>query len=662
MKTAKKLLCALLSLLLLVSIAAPAFAESDAAEQKQYTTVFVHGLMGWGYNDAISDIACYWGMLNGNMVDYVNQQGYPAVNASVGPLSSCWDRCCELYAQLTGTKTDYGAAHSAKCEQDFANAGSDLKHERYGRDYTGEPIVENWGPIWENGKVTGWYDNKLNLIGHSFGGPTATMFLYLLEEGDADEIAWGKEQAALYGGYWHDYVSPLFWGDYNGRYLINSVTSLAGVLNGTTFLSTCKDSSVILSDFITAVANSLGLTDLAYIYDFQLEHFGITKTPGVKITDEEYFSLLKQSGFLEGYDNAFYDLSVQGCNELKQGWVTYDNVYYFGFAGDKTWEDPLTGYHNPDPDITILFALWSYDMGHDDYSFEQVKDIYGRNVMNTNMEWMPNDGMVNTISARYPIGAANKPYDADNIEAGIWQWRDEDFDHGQFITRMMPFDVAGCKAYYMGLMQNIDASYADAAEKGIGGHAGWNEAPDSGLPFKDVPADYWAYDYIKELYDAGVVKGTTPDTFSPKANVTRAQFVKMLALLDGADVSDFDGCKFADVSDSSVFAPYIDWAADNGIVLGYSDTRFAPSQFISRQQMAVIICRYAQFAGIDFGEDYEEIIFTDEGDIAGYAFDAVKTLQQAGVIFGYDNGDGSFCYRPNGSITRAETCAILCRI
>lgn len=182
------------------------------------------------------------------------------------------------------------------------------------------------------------------------------------------------------------------------------------------------------------------------------------------------------------------------------------------------------------------------------------------------------------------------------------------------------------------------------------------------LPFNDVPLDYWAYGYIKELYDAGVVNGTTAETFEPAANLTRAQFVKMLALLDGADVSAYEGCKFADVSDDSIFAPYIAWAADKGIVLGYSDSEFAPNKNISRQQMAVIICRYAEYAGIELGESCGEIVFTDSADIADYAADAVMTLQKAGVINGYANGDGTFCYRPCGNITRAETCAILCRI
>lgn len=655
----------ILSILLVIALASslvmvPAYAENDAAPAKdgtEYTTVFVHGLLGFGYNDKVSDLVCYWGMTSGNMMDYLGGKGYDVVNASVGPLSSCWDRCCELFAQLTGTKTDYGAAHSKACEESFANADNDLKHDRYGRDYTGAAITSGWGPIYDaNGKVTGWYDNKLNLVGHSFGGPTVTMFLQLLAEGDADEIAWGKEQAALYGGDWHDYVSPLFWGDYDGEYLINSVTSLAGVLNGTTFLSTCKNSADAIMSIVAVIANSFGLTDLTIMYDFQLEHFGITKTPGEAKSSEEYFSFLKQQGFLDGYDNALFDLSIMGTNDLKQGWDTYDNVYYFSYAGDKTYEDPLTGYHNPDPDIMPLFSAWSFDMGHDDYSFEQVKDIHGKWAGNTDKSWMANDGMVNTISARYPIGAANKPYDKNAIEPGIWQWSDKDYDHLSFCGGLLDPRVSSTpketRAFYQEIMDNIAATTPIAKPA----NPDPDPTPEKPFPFKDVPKGGWSYDYINKLYQEGIVNGKTSDTFDPKGNVTRGQFVKMLGCLDGIDASQYSSCRFGDVSNRSVFAPYIEWAAQNGIVNGYDAQTFKPSQNISREQMAAIICRYCEYAGIELPKVNPATEFGDEASISAYAIGYVKTLQEAGIICGYEDGN----YRPFANTTREQACKVLC--
>lgn len=75
--------------------------------------MFVHGLMGWGQRAGINAMLPYWGMTTGSLTSYLNSLGYETYSATVGPISSAWDRACELYAQLTGTTVDYGAAHAA---------------------------------------------------------------------------------------------------------------------------------------------------------------------------------------------------------------------------------------------------------------------------------------------------------------------------------------------------------------------------------------------------------------------------------------------------------------------------------------------------------------------------------------------------------------------
>ena len=74
--------------------------------------MFVHGLSGWGSYDARYQVMPYWGMFGGDLIKYLNGEGFPSYAASVAPEGSAWDRACELYAQLTGTVTDYGKAHS----------------------------------------------------------------------------------------------------------------------------------------------------------------------------------------------------------------------------------------------------------------------------------------------------------------------------------------------------------------------------------------------------------------------------------------------------------------------------------------------------------------------------------------------------------------------
>ena len=107
----------------------------------------------------------YWGMFTGDLMKYLRSQGFSCYAASVSPEGSAWDRACELYAQLTGTVTDYGKAHSEQ-----------YGHERFGPDFTGIPLI----PDWDNGK-------KLVLLGHSFGGATIRLFSEILADGDQAE-------------------------------------------------------------------------------------------------------------------------------------------------------------------------------------------------------------------------------------------------------------------------------------------------------------------------------------------------------------------------------------------------------------------------------------------------------------------------------------------
>ncbi len=162
--------------------------------------VFVHGLCGWGGYSPLYRLLPYWGMFGGDLMRFLNGQGFHVHAASVDPNASAWDRACELFAQLTGTRVDYGAAH---CKENG--------HARFGKDYTGRPLV----PAFDEG-------HKLNLLGHSFGGTTIRMLAYLLEFGSAEE------RAATPTGE----LSPLFTGG-KGNWL-RSLTTLATPHNGTT--------------------------------------------------------------------------------------------------------------------------------------------------------------------------------------------------------------------------------------------------------------------------------------------------------------------------------------------------------------------------------------------------------------------------------------------
>ena len=111
----KRFLSLLLALTLAVSLCVlpAAAADQTCPSSKSDPVVFVHGLMGWGERAGLNSVLPYWGMTTGSLTAYLNSLGYETYSATVGPISSAWDRACELYAQLTGTTVDYGAAHGA---------------------------------------------------------------------------------------------------------------------------------------------------------------------------------------------------------------------------------------------------------------------------------------------------------------------------------------------------------------------------------------------------------------------------------------------------------------------------------------------------------------------------------------------------------------------
>ncbi|MFR3351552.1 MAG: S-layer homology domain-containing protein [Oscillospiraceae bacterium] len=630
MKKSKKFLCLLLALVMAGSLlllpAAAADTQQSGAER--YPTIYVHGLMGWGEHDQIYAVTPYWG-LTSDLMPYLTGKGYESYAASVGPLSSAWDRACELYAQLTGTTVDYGAAHAAE-----------YGHARYGVTYD-KPLFEGWSA-----------DKKINLVGHSFGGATIRLFLDILADGSAEEQAAAKAAGTE--------VSPFFQG--GKADWVYSLTTLAAPHNGTTFAECCGDMTQFAAEASTAMAKLLGISDFKGVYDFQLEQFGFYRKDGETVL--EALDRVLHSDFLSHNDNVFRDLTIDRALELNDDIEIQPNVYYFSYAGDKTCQSTITGERTSAVDMTPLFVPFANQMcGYYDQTTAGGFRI--------DKSWAPNDGLVNTVSALYPTDSAGRcltqsgktgyvqqdGYSNVDYQPGVWNVMPvRHYDHGNFIAGMPVPDLASqsipaLRQFYLSLMDNL--SHVTTATP----TPTPTPTPGTGLPFTDVPADRWSYPYIKQLYDAGVVSGTSATTFEPTANVTRAQFVTMIAGLAGADVSGYASGPFDDVQAGSWYAPYVNWAAASGIVSGTSATTFDPAAEISRQDMAVMLYNYAQQAGVQLDQT-TVTPFTDESSIAAYALPAVQALHSAGVISGMP--DGSF--QPQATTTREQACVVLCAL
>lgn len=173
-----------------------------------------------------------------------------------------------------------------------------------------------------------------------------------------------------------------------------------------------------------------------------------------------------------------------------------------------------------------------------------------------------------------------------------------------------------------------------------------------GALFEDVTG--WEKEYVYYLVDRGIVQGRTETLFEPLANVTRAEFVKMLAAAAGTEASGKGETPFSDVSPDAWYAPYVAWAAENGLVNG-SGGQFRPSDNITKQDMAVMLQRYAQKAGIQIPDMEAGITFDDDATISSYAKEAVYDLQKAGIVSGDINGR----FYPKSSATRAQAAKML---
>ena len=407
-KNFKKIFKRIVCILLIILIASSAIllpAYSDRIKDWWYNLnggkiehpyVFVHGLGGWGDGSGINNVATYWGGGNFDLKQELEEKGHVVHTPSIGPVSSTWDRTCELYAQLTGTTVDYGEAHS-----------KEHNHERYGKTYV-TPLVENWGE-----KVNGGQTVKINLVGHSFGGATVRLLASLLEYGDEAEI---KASG--------DNVSPLFEGD-KGDY-VHSVTTLCAPHNGSTLTEVLNTVSGTIgisdtTDLLMSLCFGLSGINLPVdgVYDLGLGHFGVDKSDA-----KNAISALTAAG----NDHAAYDLSPDGAAQLNKKIRTVPGVYYFSYAYSTTKESKLLGAHMPKSDTFAVLYPFAIAMGS--YTGTTKGGI------NIDTSWKENDGLVNVVSARYPFGESHTdlPKDKENIETGIWYVdATREGDHGAVI-------------------------------------------------------------------------------------------------------------------------------------------------------------------------------------------------------------------------------------
>lgn len=176
-------------------------------------------------------------------------------------------------------------------------------------------------------------------------------------------------------------------------------------------------------------------------------------------------------------------------------------------------------------------------------------------------------------------------------------------------------------------------------------------------PFTDV-ANVWYTDWVVKSWQRGTMKGLKDTLFGPEQSLARAQFAIMLYRMNGEPPVKYTE-KFPDVEKGEWYTDAVLWASDAGVVNGYTDTKkFGSSDLINREQMAVMMYRYADYKGYDISVKTDFSKFKDAASVSTYARNAMQWAVGNGIITGKENGTK---IDPQGNASRAECATIITR-
>ena len=170
--------------------------------------------------------------------------------------------------------------------------------------------------------------------------------------------------------------------------------------------------------------------------------------------------------------------------------------------------------------------------------------------------------------------------------------------------------------------------------------------------FKDVKEDAWYADAVTYCFRNGYVSGITPDQFAPSQKLTRAQFVMLLANLDGVDLTQYKNKNsgFSDVKTGQWYHSAVAWAAQNGYASGTGGGKFSPNSDVTREQLARFFFVYAEKKGGDLTDKNDLSAFADSGKVSAWALDSVKWAVSKGII----SGTTPTTLSPRNTATRAQ--------
>lgn len=416
----------------LLAVSAPAFAVNN------HPIVMVHGFLGFGPEQFTRSGFKYWGGFDDIVGHMRAHQGKHEVwAASVGSISSNWDRAAELYYQIKGGCVDYGRAHTAL----FEHVGAE--RQPAGKCWAADPAnnPEKYPlalyPAWDAA-------HPIHLIAHSQGGQTIRALIQLLENGSPNGDEGG---GALYAG------GKLGW--------VISATTLSAPHDGTSLRDAIGDFPPKLADMAASVSKlaNTGRSD-KQVLDLGLEQFGIKRQKAE--TADGYRKRVRKAPFFDqkNFDSAQYEMGPDGAQDFNKWVKTSPSVYYYSI-GNLATETGAPCCNQTDRLIApIQKRAYQYprkDMAPltKPYAGEWIIPSLGRRGIGSytqvtpgripvDSSWFPNDGVVNTRSMRAPFGQPVRDYDGVSVK-GMWNFLQNyrTYDHFD----MIGWPRSGAKAY-----------------------------------------------------------------------------------------------------------------------------------------------------------------------------------------------------------------------
>lgn len=178
----------------------------------------------------------------------------------------------------------------------------------------------------------------------------------------------------------------------------------------------------------------------------------------------------------------------------------------------------------------------------------------------------------------------------------------------------------------------------------------------SQLPFADVAADAWYYDAVRYVTEKGLFSGTSATAFSPDLELSRSMLVTVLYRLEGSPQVTQSG-QFSDLEADSWYEDAVLWASANQLVTGYGNGSFGPNDVITREQLALILYRYAQWKEQDVSADADLSAYADRDDVSDFALDGMSWAVKTGLI----SGTSASSLSPKATATRSQVAVILMR-